>query len=129
MHVGGGEPHQVEGADKVDVDDALEFGERHRSVAADDALGRPDTGAIDQDACGAELLARLPQRRARLLGIGDVALERVAADLLCQRAGAVEIDVDHRDLGAGAGKLARGRCAEAGGAAGHDRGMSLDVHD
>jgi len=41
LHVGSDEPHHVEGADKVDVDDALEFGERHRSVAADDALAGP----------------------------------------------------------------------------------------
>ena len=44
------------------------------------------------------------------------------------RAGAVEIDVEAGDLGAGAGKLARGRRAQARGAAGHDGGMSFDVH-
>ena len=40
LHVGGGQPHHVEGADEVDLDDALEVVERHRPVAADDALGR-----------------------------------------------------------------------------------------
>ena len=41
----------------------LEVVERHRPVAADHALGRPDAGAIDQDAGRAVLVARLLQRR------------------------------------------------------------------
>src|SRR4029077_3599875 len=93
------------------------------------APGGSDAGAIDQDAGRAVPLARLRQRRARLPGIGHVALQRVAADLVRQRAGAVEIDVDDGDPGAGAGEFARRRCAEAGGAAGHHHGVSLDVHD
>src|SRR5262249_53163164 len=118
----------VEGADKVDVDDALEVGKGHRPVAADDALGRPDAGAIDQDARRAVLVARLRQRGGRLLSMGHVAIERLPADLLRYRPGAVEVDVEAGDSGAGAGELARGRGAEAGGAAGHDGGVSFDVH-
>ena len=74
------------------------------------------------------LVARLRHGGGRLLGMGHVALQRLPADLLRHRAGAVEIDVEHRDAGAGAGELARGRGAEAGGAAGYDRGVSFDVH-
>ena len=129
LHVGSDEPHHVEGADEIDVDDAFEIGERHRAVAADDALGRSHAGAIDHDACRPVPLTRVLQRSARLLGIGHVAGHRVPADLVCQGARAVEIDVHDGDLGAGAGKFARGRRAEARGAAGHDRSVSFDVHD
>src|SRR6516165_239107 len=58
LHVGGGKPHHVERAVEIDVDDALEIGERHRAVAPDDALGRPDAGAIDEDARRPIALAR-----------------------------------------------------------------------
>ena len=73
--------------------------------------------------------ARLAQRGCGLLGVGDVATHGMAADLARHRARAVEIDVHADDLRPGAGKRARGRSAEAGSAAGHQRGMSLDVHD
>ena len=72
---------------------------------------------------------RLGERRRGLLGVGHVAAHRMAADLLRDRARAVEIDVEAGDLGAGAGELVGGRGAEAGGAAGHDGGVSFDVHD
>ena len=65
----------------------------------------PDAGAIDQDARRAVLGARLRQRRGGLLGVGDVALHGVTADLLRDRARAVEIDVEAGDLGAGVGEL------------------------
>ena len=42
-------------------DDAREIGKRHRPVAADDALGRADAGAIDQDA-GDAVLGLSPRR-------------------------------------------------------------------
>ena len=113
LHVGGGEPHHVEGADQVDGDDALEVGERHRPVAADDALRWTDAGAIDQDAGRAMLVARLRQGGGGLLAVGDVAPHRAAADPLRDRARAVEVDVEAGNLGAGAGKLLRGRGAQA----------------
>src|SRR4030081_3562970 len=40
--VGGGEPHRIEGADQVDVDDFCKIIERLRPVAADDAPRRSD---------------------------------------------------------------------------------------
>ena len=76
LHGGGGEPHHVEGADQVDADDALEIGERHRPVAADDALGRADAGAIDQDARGAVIGGGLLHRRLGGGGVGHVAGRR-----------------------------------------------------
>ena len=128
LHVGGDEPHHVEGADQVDGDDAFEIAERHRAIAANDAFRRSYAGAIDQDAGRAVPVARLPQRGGGLLGIGDVAMHGVAGDLFRDRARAVEIDVEAGDLDAGAGEFGRGRRAQAGGAAGHDSGVSFHVH-
>ena len=91
-------------------------------------LAGPTPGAIDQNARRAVLAARFRHRRHRLLGVGDVAAHREAADLGGDRAGAVEIDVEAGHLGAGAGELDGGRGAQARAAAGDDRRMSLDVH-
>src|SRR6516165_239105 len=129
LHVGGGKPHHVERAVEIDVDDALEIGERHRAVAPDDALGRPDAGAIDEDARRPIALARFGERGGGLLRIGDVAGNRMAADPRRHLARPFEVDVEAGDLGAGAGELACGGGAEAGGAAGDHRGVSADVHD
>ena len=49
-HFGRGEPHHIEAADQVDLDDAPEVIERHRPVAPDDAPAAADAGAIDGDA-------------------------------------------------------------------------------
>ncbi len=51
-----------------------------------------------------------------------------AAELGRHRLGAGEIDVEARDLGAGAGKHFSSRGAEARGAAGHDGGVSFHIH-
>ena len=78
----------IESADQIDRDDAREFVERHRSVAADDALGRADAGAIDQDARGP--CSALPPCEG-LFGvalIGHVAMDRDAVDLPRMRAAA-----------------------------------------
>src|SRR5258707_413589 len=65
---------------------------------------------------------------AGLPAIRHTPAQGVAADLLRQLTGGVEIDIEHGDLGAGAGELACGRGAEAGGAAAHDCRVSFDVH-
>src|SRR5258706_534578 len=77
----------------------------------------------------AMLLARLRGRGLGLIRAGHVAGHCEAADLVRHRPGAIEIDVEAGDLGAGAGELLRSRGAEARGAAGHDGGVSFDVHD
>ena len=48
--------------------------------------------------------------------------------VLRMRVRRIHVDVEQRDLGAGLGQLGGGRGAEAGAAAGDDRGVSLDVH-
>ena len=69
-HGGGRKPHRIERADQIDADDALEVGKRLRPFAADDALGRADAGAIDQDARRAVIGGGLGDRR---LGAGAIA--------------------------------------------------------
>ena len=56
------------------------------------------------------------------------ALERDAADRLCGRLGAVEIDVEHGNLGAETGQVLCDRGADAGAAAGHQGGLRRDLH-
>ena len=51
-------------------------------------------------------VARLFQRGHCAVGAGDVAAHRVAADLLRHFACGVEVDVEERDLGAGANQRA-----------------------
>jgi hypothetical protein len=57
--VGGEQAQGVERADQVDLDHPLVVGERLRAVAADDALGDADAGAVDQDAGTSVLRVRL----------------------------------------------------------------------
>src|SRR5262249_48152173 len=94
----------------------------------DGSLGRREAGEMDRGAGRAVVARRLRERGGRLLGMGPVAIQPPPADLLRHRAGAVEVDVEARDSGAGVDERARGRGAEAGGAAGHDGGVSFDVH-
>ena len=58
-HIGRGETQQVERADQVDADHALEGSKRHGPVASDDAARGADAGAVDQDAGGTVHVARL----------------------------------------------------------------------
>jgi hypothetical protein len=64
-----------------------------------------------------------------LAAVGHVAVKRDAVDVDRHLGGGLGVDVEDRHLGAGFGQHARGRGAEAGGAAGDDRGMSSNVHD
>ena len=124
----GGEPHGVEGADQVDVDHPDEILERLRPVAADDALGRTDAGTIDENARRPLLVARLRNGGRGLVGVRDVAADGDGADLRRRLPRGVDIDVEDRDLGAGRCELHRGRAAEAGAAAGHERCVSSGMH-
>ena len=97
-------------------------------VAADNALGRTDAGAIDQDARrsmsgGGFLDCRFAGGRIR-----DVASNCNAFDVDGDFRRGLFIDVEDRDLGAGAGQCARGGGAEARRTAGDDRRLSLDFH-
>ena len=128
LHRGAGEPHRVERADQIDGDDALEIGERHRPVAADDAFGRADAGAVDQDARRAVVGGGLGERGFGCGGAGDVAGDGDAVDVDRHLGGSFLVDVENRHLGAGFGQHARGRGAEPRGSSGHDRGVSSNVH-
>ncbi len=128
LHVGGGKPHQIEGADEIDVDDTAELVERMRPLAADDARADADPGAIDQHARRALHLARRRHRRLATPGIGDVATDGDAADLGRDLLGVLLVDVEHRHLGAGRRQGARRRRAETRSAAGDDRRVTLQLH-
>src|SRR6185437_482995 len=95
LHGGGGEPQHVEGADQVDADDLFIILERHRAVAADDALGRTDAGAIDQDARGAVHGAGGVDRRLRALRAGDIAGHGDAFDVGGDIGGAFFVEIEN----------------------------------
>ena len=80
--VGRGQTHEVERADQVDPDHQLELGELHRAVAADDAFGRGDAGAVDQDRRRTVGLASLGERMLGGRRVPDVALHTDTADPL-----------------------------------------------
>src|SRR5262249_57786452 len=103
---------KVEGADEIEGNAAVELLERHRSVAAENALGRADAGAIDEDARGTVLFPRLGDRGGGAPRIGDVAFARDAADLAGDLARARLVDVEHGDLGAALRERRRGRPAD-----------------
>ncbi len=128
LHVGGREPHHVEAADQVDVDDAAELVERMRPVAADDVRADADAGAIDQEARRPLRRARLGHRLLAALGIGDVAAQRDAADLGRHLLGVLLVDVEHGDLGARLGQRPRRGRAQSRSAAGDQRRLPLELH-
>ena len=127
-HVGRRQPQQVEAADQVDADHALERGQRHRPVASDDASGGADAGAVHQQPRRPVRLARLRNRGLGGRGIGDIAGDADAADALRARLGRGLVDVEHRHAAAGARQALRGRGPQPGGAAGDDRGLSVETH-
>jgi len=124
-----GKPHHVESADQVDFDDAGEFAKRHGAVAADDALGGTDAGAIDDDARRAVIGGGLADRRLGRAGIGHVARDGDAVDVDRHFGSGFGVDVDNGHFGAGLRQHSRRRCAKARTAAGYDRGMSRNIHD
>ena len=60
--------------------------------------------------------------------VGHVAMDGDAVDVDRHLGRGLLIDVEDRHLGAGVGQHARGGGAEAGGAAGDDRGVSSNIH-
>src|SRR5690606_8352734 len=127
-HLGGGEAHQVERADQVDPDHQLELGQLHRAVAADDALGRGDPGAVDEDRGRAVRAARLGERMLGRRRIADVALQADGADPRRRLRHPRGVDVEQRDLGPGARQHLAGGEPEARRPAGHHRRLILDLH-
>src|SRR6185437_9182443 len=87
-----------------------------------------DPRAIDQDARRPMGGPRLGDGRLAALGVADIAFDRRAADLACDLLGALLVDVEYCDLGAGFGECPRRRGAEARSAAGDDGGATLDQH-
>ena len=61
-------------------------------------------------------------------GVADIALAGDAADVGGHAFGVVQVEVEHRDLGAQAGEFAGGGFAEAGASTGDECGVSLDFH-
>ena len=62
-------------------------------------------------------------------GTGDVALHGDTANVGGDTLGALKIDIQNRHLGAGRGERPRGALAQPAGAAGDQRGVSLNVHN
>jgi len=73
-------------------------------------------------------LRRLLHRSFRAVGRRHVAGDRDAADLCRRGLGAVEVEIEAGDLGAGLGKSSSSRGAQAGGGPGDDGGVSVGVH-
>ena len=127
-HISGGQAQQIEAADQVDLDDLCEVVERHRPAAPDDALGRRDAGAVDQDSRRAMSLAGLPDSGLGRIGAGHVAGDAKPANLRRDRGRLVAVEVEYADLGAGLGQVARGLFAQSRTAAGDDGAMTRYIH-
>src|SRR4051812_15637643 len=126
---GGEQARHVVRAYQVDVHDAREVCQRRRAaVLLDDTFGAADAGDVHHDARGAVLFGGAGDGVRHALRIGDVALDRNAADVPGDLFGLGRVHVQHGDLGAQAREFARGGFAQPGGAAGDERGLSLDLH-
>ena len=127
-HRSRGEADHVERADQIDADHPVEIGKRMRPIAADDALGDADAGAVDQHPRRAMRGLGLRDRRARRGLIRDVADNGEAAErpgrLLARR----RVEIEHRHAGAFGGKRLGRRPAEPRASARHDRGNSSKLH-
>src|SRR5690606_39032277 len=99
-----------------------------RAVAADDALGGRDAGAVHENARDAVLLRGFLDGSRRAVGARHVAFDGDGADLLGMRLRGVEVYVEDRDLGAGFRERGGGGAAEARCASRYDGGMSPGIH-
>src|SRR5438132_1062320 len=68
----GGEPHAVEGADQVHLDDAAEFFELRRTRLAERLHRSADAGASDEDADAAETVSGGLEGGAHVVGVRHV---------------------------------------------------------
>src|SRR5258708_3701896 len=98
------------------------------TLAPAEAPADADAGAVEEDPRRPMRLARLGHSRLGAGPVGNVASDRGPTDLCGDFAGAVLVDVEHRDLGAVPGEGARRGGAEAGAAPGDDGRVSLDDH-
>ena len=125
-HAFGGQPDHVERADQVDLDDLGEAVEGERTVLAQRLDGVADAGAVDVDTQRAHLLGGV-ERRADLLGVGDVGFDELGARTqLLDRVLALE--VDHDDGCAAIQQALGGRQPEPGRTSGDDCYGVLDLH-
>ena len=98
--------------------------ERVRAVLAGRLHRNRDAGAVDEDAGVAQLVGDLREGGLGALLARHVAFDGDAAEILRHRLGALDADVEQRDLRALGGKRARRRLAETGAAAGDDRDLT-----
>src|SRR5690606_7676819 len=125
----GKQADHVECADQVDLDHLAVVVERVRPVLRGGACGDGDAGAVDQDARGAELFGDRGEGLLATLGRRDVAPDRDPADVGRNLFGAVDADIEDRDLRAPGGKRPRRRLAQARTAAGDDGNLTRWIHD
>src|SRR5690606_6249560 len=112
----------------VDADDLLERLKRHGAVAANDAGGGADTGAIDEDRGRAEEGDGGIDGGLGSGGICHVAGESCAAGFGGDGGSLVGVAVEDGDIGARGCEGARGGGAQARGGAGDDGGLAGNVH-
>ncbi len=127
-HRRGCESNAVEGTDQVDLHDSLEQVEVVRRLVLAVATDRPgrhaDSGGGDHAPERAHLEGGVAGLND-LLGVGDVALDKGAADVPGDVTIILEVGDD--DLGAASGQESGGGFAEAGAAAGDDGRGAVQV--
>ena len=96
-HPSGGKPHHVEGADQVDADDTFEIGQRQRPLAAEDAPGRADARAIDENTQSVAGASGRLDCQCGIGFVGYVARKGHSADFACQLLGGPVIAVEYVD--------------------------------
>ena len=130
LHLRGAQPKGVEGADQVDLNDAVEVLQGQRSVAAHRARRGADAGAIDVDMDGAKRRHHRLDGRFAGCRVRDV-------DRKCRGAGAdvpgrgtrqVFVQIEQRDSGTCCCESLGGGAAQARGAAGNHRHLVFQVH-
>ncbi len=124
----GSQPHHVEGADQVDPDDLLEICERKDRLAAENAPGRTNTGAVDQDPQTVSGFGRRRESCCRRRLVHHIADMGGGADLACDLFRSVAIAVEQMHHRATGGQHARHRLAKPGAAACHKCACTFDDH-
>ncbi len=118
----------VERADEVDADHALEVGE-HRGIAltVEHLGGRRDAGAVHDDAQGGRGL-RGGHGCLHLIGARDVGRDEESAELVRDLRPLRRGEVDDRDVGSRGDEPARGGEPEARGPSGDECTLTADLH-
>ena len=126
------EPHQVEHADQVDLDDVVEEVRAGAGPLAGDPLRPADPGAADRDpqpAIAGELDCGVDGGLDRASSVTFASRKRARSPSSSASASPFSrVQVRDHDAGAGTVQAPDGGLAEAGGPAADDRALSFDIH-